>query len=499
MAGVINIIRRKDVDERYLSGTVEAGSFDTINMAVDGGYSGERLRLSGGFSYLDTDGTNISRTGNEKDGAENTTGNLGLEFDISESVNLRLSGQAVKATSEWDEIDYFVTGLPTDADRVTESDQNFLSGELIYKPLQGRCSGSFSLHRMDSDNENFADGLWSGSTAATTLEYRLRGNAFIGDDRNHRFGFAIEHEDVDFSQRGEASPFGDPNQDQSYDINGYAFEYIGKPFTGFSWTLSARLDDYSDFDDAKTWQLAGSYELTQNLRLRGSIGTGSKAPTFTERYGYYEDLFIGNPDLKPESSQGWEIGLESRWGDGQHQLQLAWFDQDLQDEIDGFVFDPVSSLFTAINRDTDSHRKGLETTLFTRLNQSFGLSASYTYTDATTTDSLGQPAREVRRPRHMASLAANYYFKDDRGNLNLNLNYTGSQKDVFYSPVSYNSELVNISAYTVVDLAASWQLTPSLELTGRVSNLLDEEYEEVLGFVRPGRAVYGGLRGRFDF
>ncbi|NNK98160.1 MAG: TonB-dependent receptor [Xanthomonadales bacterium] len=499
MAGVINIIRRRDVDERYLSGTVEAGSFDSVNMAVDGGYSGERFRLSGGLSYLDTDGTNISRTGNEKDGAENTTGNLGLEFDISESVNLRLSGQAVKATSEWDEIDYFVTGLPTDADRVTKSDQNFLSGELSYKPLQGRWSGSFSLHRMDSDNENFADGLWSGSTAATTLEYRLRGNAFIGDDRNHRFGFAIEHEDVDFSQRGEASPFGDPNQDQSYDINGYALEYIGKPFTGFSWTLSARLDDYSDFDNAKTWQLAGSYELTQNLRLRGSIGTGSKAPTFTERYGYYEDLFIGNPDLQLESSQGWEIGLESRWGDGQHQLQLAWFDQDLQDEIDGFVFDPVSSLFTAINRETDSHREGLETTLFTRLNQSFGLSASYTYTDATTTDSLGQPAREARRPRHMASLAANYYFKDDRGNLNLNLNYTGSQKDVFYSPVSYSSELVNISAYTVVDLAASWQLTPSLELTGRISNLLDEEYEEVLGFVRPGRAVYGGLRGRFDF
>ncbi|MBT8074216.1 MAG: TonB-dependent receptor, partial [Xanthomonadales bacterium] len=254
MAGVINIIRRRDVDERYLSGTVEAGSFDSVNVAVDGGYSGERFRLSGGLSYLDTDGTNISRTGNEKDGAENTTGNLGLEFDISESVNLRLSGQAVKATSEWDEIDYFVTGLPTDADRVTKSDQNFLSGELSYKPLQGRWSGSFSLHRMDSDNENFADGLWSGSTAATTLEYRLRGNAFIGDDRNHRFGFAIEHEDVDFSQRGEASPFGDPNQDQSYDINGYALEYIGKPFTGFSWTLSARLDDYSDFDNAKTWQ-----------------------------------------------------------------------------------------------------------------------------------------------------------------------------------------------------------------------------------------------------
>ena len=53
---------------------------------------------------------------------------------------------------------------------------------------------------------------------------------------------------------------------------------------------------------------------------------------------------------------------------------------------------------------------------------------------------------------------------------------------------SLTSERVDIDAYTVVDLAASWKLTRSLELTGRISNLLDEEYEEVLGFVRPGRA-----------
>ena len=99
----------------------------------------------------------------------------------------------------------------------------------------------------------------------------------------------------------------------------------------------------------------------------------------------------------------------------------------------------------------------------------------------------------------MASLTANYYFYENRGNLNLNVNYNGSQLDVFYSPITYASELVDIDAYTVVDLAASWQLTSSLELVGRISNLLDEEYEEILGFVRPGRAFYGGLRGRFDF
>jgi vitamin B12 transporter len=499
MAGVINIIRKKDVVNSHMSGDVEYGSFNTISAGVNGGYTNEKLEVSGGVSYLNTDGTNVSRVGNEKDGAKNTTGNISVEFDTGDSFSLRFSGQAIDATSEYDDIDYFVTGLPTDADRVTESDQNFLTGELRYRPPQGHWSGNFSVNRMDSDNDNYADGTWTSSTAATTLEYRLRGSAVFGKDQNHSVGFAIEHEDVDFSQRGEASIYGDPNQDQSYDINGYALEYVGKPITGFTWTASARLDDYSDFDNATTWQLAGSYQLTHSFRLRASAGTGSKAPTFTERYGFFEDYFIGNPDLKPESSRGWEVGLDSNWASGKYQFQLAYFDQDLQDEIDGFVFDPETFLFTAINKDSDSSRKGVEAIFNTRIGKSFTFTASYTYTNAKEKDALGHSVPEVRRPKNMASLSANYYFSDNRGNLNLNVNYTGSQQDFFYSPIDYTSERVDIDAYTVVDLAASWKLTGSLELIGRISNLLDEEYEEVLGFVRPGRAVYGGLRGRFDF
>jgi len=499
IAGVINIIRRKDVKNQYLAGNIEAGSFSSINAGVYGGYAGDIFQISGGLSYLDTDGTNISRTGNEKDGAENTTGNIALEFDASESFSLRFSWQAVDASNEFDDIDYIDTGLPVDADRVTESRQNFLTGEVRFEPKQSSWSGSFSVNWMDSDNNNYSDGFWSGSTAAETLEYRLRGGVVFGEDESSRVGFAIEHENVDFSQRGHPSFFGDPNQDQSYDVNGYALEYVGNPVTGFTWTASARLDDYSDFDNATTWQLAGSYQLSPGLRLRGSVGTGSKAPTFTERYGYYEDLFIGNPGLKPESSRGWEIGMETSWVDFKHQLQLTWFDQDLQDEIDGFVFDPETFLFTAQNKENDSHRKGIEAIFDTRPGKYFTLSASYTYTDATEEDALGRPVREVRRPKHMASISANYLFAQNRGNLNLNLNYNGSQQDVFFSPITFISERVDIDAYTVLDLAASWKLTQSLELTGRINNLLDKEYEEILGYVRPGRAVFAGLRGRFDF
>jgi vitamin B12 transporter len=99
----------------------------------------------------------------------------------------------------------------------------------------------------------------------------------------------------------------------------------------------------------------------------------------------------------------------------------------------------------------------------------------------------------------MGGITANYRFADEKGNLNLNLQYNGSQQDIFFSPQTYTSEFIKLDAYTLLNLAASWKLTQSLELTGRVSNLLDEDYEEVLGFARPGRGVYAGLRGRFGF
>ena len=499
IAGVINIIRKKNVEDHYLSANIEAGSFDSFNTSVDGGYSGKVFQVSGGLSYLDTAGSNISRIGNERDGAQNTTGNITLEFDAGDSLSLRFSGQWINATSEYDDIDYVLTGLPQDADRESETTQNFLTGELRYESRQSPWTGSFSVNRMDSDNDNLSDGMWTGSTAATTLEYRLRAGVPLDEEHNHRLGFALEHQDTDFSQRGEATIYGDPNQDQSYDINAYAIEYVGKPVTGFTLTASARLDNYSDFDNATTWQLAASYQLSPTLRLRGSAGTGSKAPTFTERYGYFEDFFIGNPDLKPESSKGWEVGLDTRWASDRYQLQLAYFDQDLQDEIDGFVFDPETFLFTALNKDSDSSRKGVEAVLDARLGDSVTLIATYTYTDAREKNALGETVPEVRRPRHMGSLSADYFFARNRGNINLKLNYSGSQQDDFFSPVTFDSERVNIDPYTIVNLAGSWKLTGSLKLTGRISNLFDKEYEEVLGFVRPGRGVYAGLQGRFNF
>jgi vitamin B12 transporter len=503
IAGVINIIRRKDAYRNTVGGHAEIGSFDTLDLALNGAAeTSGGLKLRGGVSYYDTEGINIARTGDEKDGSENTTVDAGLEYAFNDAWSGLLSGQFVDATTDFDDIDYFDTGLPTDGDLVTEAERTYLRGAVRYAPQASKWSGNASVNWTDSDNRNFAYGFASSSTAAEVLDARLRASWLTpGNDpgQEHRLTAALDYIDTRFSQRGFAYPPFDPNQDQSFDQASGALEYVGRVDQDLTLTLSGRYNDFSDFDNAGTWQAALSHRVYENFRVRGSYGTGIKVPTFTERFGFYPGLFVGNPDLKPETSRGWEIGADWVLAEGRVTLGGAYFDQDLQDEIDGFVIDPESGLYTAVNKDSDSERKGFELVLDSEPLPGFSLGASYTYTDASEINAADKSVSEVRRPRHMGSISANYRYAEDRANLNLNVNYTGEQTDVFFDPVTYLPETVNLDSYTVLDLAGSWQITQSLELVGRITNLTDEDYEEVLGYSRPGRGFYGGLRGRFGF
>src|SRR5690606_19057918 len=78
----------------------------------------------------------------------------------------------------------------------------------------------------------------------------------------------------------------------------------------------------------------------------------------------------------------------------------------------------------------------------------------------------------------------------------------------FHAGAVYNGRMLDVdpalgflkgpvSAFTLVNAGASFALGERLEVFGRIENLLDERYEEVIGFAAPGRGVLAGLRFRF--
>jgi vitamin B12 transporter len=261
--------------------------------------------------------------------------------------------------------------------------------------------------------------------------------------------------------------------------------------------LSARFDNTSAFENAFTGRLALTYELTDDSRLYGSIGSGQKAPTFIERFGYFPGQFVGNSQLKPEKSTSFDVGIEQAWRNGDLTAQLTYFRQDLKNEINGFVFDPLTFLSTAENLPGKSARQGIEFAGRLEATSNLGFGATYTYTDSTAEDDQGRDIRELRRPRHIGSAQVNYRFRDNRANLLLVADYGGEQFDAYFPPFPSSSEIVTLDAFWLLGLTASYDVSEKLNVFVRVSNLLDEEYEEVFGYRTPGRGAYLGLRATF--
>lgn len=497
MAGAINIITRKADGPFDAAGFFEAGSFDTVNGGARVGLAGEKGNVSLSASYLDTEGANISRTGDEKDGYTNLTTTLNGGYALLPNLQFEMTARYTDATNDFDDGAF---GPPFDSDQVTEATQAYLQAKGSLSLFEQFWTQQLRLTWVDTDNVNRLDGAWDGSSAGQKLGAYYQSTVNLTRDNagetTNSLTIAIDYEEEDYKQRGIVRPWGDPNRDENMDNTGFVAEYQTKLLSRWAASLAVRHDDNSDFDSITTWRAATSYAFdATNTRIRASAGTGQKAPTFSERFGFFTN-FIGNPNLKPEQSTGWDVGIDQGFFSERLVIKATYFNEELEDEINGFAFDPGSGGFTAVNEDGTSDRRGLETALQARVADDLELSATYTYTDATQPDAAGNDVTEIRRPRHMAAANLNYRFAAARANVNLNLSYTGDQEDDDFS--TFPATRLTLDSYTLVNIAAEYTATKTLTIIARVENLFDEDYENVFGFASPGIGGYVGVQVRFS-
>jgi vitamin B12 transporter len=504
LAGVVNIITRQPTAEFTAGGFAEFGSFDSLAYGgrIAGEVGGVRAGLS--LSRIDTNGDNSSRTGNEDDGYENTTSTLTLAGSPAENLDLDFVGRYTSTTKEFDGTDFVSTGLPTDTADVTDVALGYFRAGGTLRLAGGRWTqrlrAAWTTTDTDNSNEFGANGSTSADKYGAYYQTTWQFTPEAADSTGNSVTLALDRERQEFSQRAPASPFGDPNQDQALDNSAAALEVLLSPFAGTSLSLSGRYDHNSDFDDVATYRATLAWTAkTTATRLHAGFGTGQKAPTFIERFGYYPDQFIGNPGLEPEKSRGWEAGIEQPLLADRLTLGATYFDERLDNEIDGFAFDQTTFLFTARNLDGTSKRHGVELTATGEVSASLRVSGSYTYTDATQPDPVtGEVIREIRRPRHSASLNGDWRFLGGKAELNLNFSYVGERDDNFFEVTPpYGTQTVKLGAYTLASLAGSYRLTTQARVYARVENLLNEDYEDVYGYNTPGIAAYAGLRLSF--
>ena len=261
-------------------------------------------------------------------------------------------------------------------------------------------------------------------------------------------------------------------------------------------TAGARVEHNASFGTrvvpraAVAWRLRGGADATT---VRASAGMGIKEPSFFQSYGV-SFFALGNPDLKPERSRTFDLGVEQRLLDGRLRGEATAFQHEYLDQIAYHVVDFTTFQGSYVNLG-HTRARGIELSLEAAPADSLRLSAAYTYLDGrilVSTDAfdpvvaVGRPL--LRRPKHQAAFGAR--FTRGRVGLGANLVAVGRRADSDFAGLG----LLMNDGYVRLDGRARLRLGSGLEafLTGE--NLLDRRYQEILGYPALGRVVRAGLR-----
>ena len=501
VAGAINLISTPEEFGRSLTTSVEAGQFNTRKGALSGSAGGDGWGVGASLDHLGSDGQNISRSGDEADGYRNTTGHLIARFDPSGQISLRLIARRSESESQYDATS-FLSGVPADSDSSTKRIHTVAGLLGLATTSGGRWTHRASLTHTGSENRNFASGAEIGETSGDKLRlsYQSTFSRLAPDNANWgvvpSITVGLGHEREDYLQRAEASFFGDPNRDLSTRSTEALAEFRLDAAGDWAAAAALRFDRNSDYDDALSWRVSALKHLGRGAGLHAAYGIGVKNPTFIERFGYFSN-FVGNPDLVPESSRGWELGVRYGARTGRLSGGITWFSERLQDEINGFVFDPAAGGFTAGNRPGVSKRRGLEFQGRASILPQLTLAGAYTWLRSREPASGDTMIQELRRPRHSGNLNVHYEFAAPAIGINLNLAYTGEQPDIFYPPWPNPSRRVSLDSFLLASLVATWQATDRVRWHVRAENLGDARFEEVYGFRGPGRSIHLGVKFSF--
>jgi vitamin B12 transporter len=275
---------------------------------------------------------------------------------------------------------------------------------------------------------------------------------------------------------------------------GFSFGFPSGPATGISTNagyaeldsdlgdglhddVAIRYDDISRFGNKVTYHIAPTWAIeATGTRLKASFGTGFKAPALQELFGG----FGANPLLKPETSTGYDAGFEqSLWGNVSG--GATWFHNDIRNLIVNGP--PPTFTYGNIGR---ARTQGVETFIAWKPLDTLSLRADYTYTnaiDASTGLAL------LRRPSNRLSLTGDWQVLPDL-TLDASLLVTGPQADIGRE----SGVREKLGGYTVLNMAASYRLTDTWSLFGRIENATDTDYQSPDGFLRPGIGAYGGVK-----
>jgi vitamin B12 transporter len=246
--------------------------------------------------------------------------------------------------------------------------------------------------------------------------------------------------------------------------------------------LATGLAHYPGFGDHVTWNAEYGYSITSDTLLIASAGTAFRAPSATDRFGYG-----GTPNLLPEGSRNFELGIKSRLTPNQ-EVTFAAFQNTITDLI-VFVEDPSNELYGGENQNIDRARiRGLEASWDLRIDP-WALHAEAGLQDPRDLDNQTQL---LRRSKHSFTLSG---ARDlGRGEVGVDLLLAGPRPDV---DVVTGEPGTNDGGYLLAALRGKYNLTPAWSVSARLDNALNRHYQLADGYNTAGRDLTVSTRYSF--
>lgn len=456
IGGVIQVFTKKTRHGTSESGSIGIGTNNTfIGSAHIGGAEG-KMRGGLGLSVYATDGFQTRTTATIDRGYTNYSFNL--------DAGTELGGMDIDFSSWWSQgkteyLDFFLAPV----------DQDFQNGVTALTLSVAPADIWSSVLKLSYNLDNIKQNQSADKTTTKRWAADWQNDFQLGNHQLLTAGGYVAKEKTDSIVFGGGFFAKDKNvravflQDQ---LNYGAHQLL----------LAGRYTDDGFFGDKTTWNLAYGLDLGQATHLYASAGTGFKAPTSLDLFG-----FGGNPDLRAETSKNYELGIRHTYSK-KNNVELSLFHNKIDNLITFFDPDNNPATFNSQNENVARTRiRGVE------LRYRYGyrnLSGEWSgiYQDPEDRSTGGQLARRAKKSM---TLTANYRA----GNYLLGgkLLLVGERPDSDFNNVKLDD-------YAVVDLNLTRHFGKHVSLLGRLENALDENYQTAGTFKSQGRALYLTIR-----
>jgi outer membrane cobalamin receptor len=455
VAGVVNIITAAGQGKPNHTLRADVGEYGTRSLTFTSTGS------SGATGYSLT-AANLSTEGFRKHSSyEKLDFHLRLDQDLSPreqvSMGVRHSGYGVEVPEDltWPGSEGWRDGKNTSLD-------------LQYSRLLN-LSSDLTLRTYYDDTQmqyrsTFENSLHKGKRTGWDLQVNT---APAGSQHLFTYGIMGEKDWVDstsFSQAKERTSWGIYAQD------------ILSLTSRFDVVFSGRYDQFSSHGDSLCGRIGLNYLLRDRSKVYASWGNAFRAPTLNELYWD----FMGNPDLKPETAQNYELGWQ-HWANDSSSFSAAVFHRDVSDMIAWAPVDPSGDIWRAMNVNTVKVQ-GVELETAYQLTAQLAALLNYTYLDAV--KNQNQPLDYT--PAHKAQAGLTY--TSERG-------FSGTVEVLYVGDRPAGGG--QIPAYTVTNLNLSQKMGQGWQVHCRVNNVFDTEYLDTPGFPAPPRMITAGVSYSF--